>query len=69
MTCVNFIGYDIYDHTQLPARWSIKLSHTAFQQHIFPVLDHLAPMCIFLLHFSQAHKRIYKQTEGFMKDA
>lgn len=58
-TCVNSIRYDVYDHTRVPARWSIKLSHT------WPLSSILSSP--WPLHFSSLLKHIYKHTEGFMK--
>lgn len=54
---------------QPPARWSIKLLYIQpFSGTFLPVFGHLAHMYVLLLLFTQARKRIYKQTEGFMKD-
>lgn len=58
-TCVSFIRYDVYDRTRVPARWSIKLSHTWPFSSIFS-----SP---WPLHSSSLLKHIYKHTEGFMK--
>lgn len=41
-TCVNFIGYDIYDRTQLAAHWSIKPSHTSAAAFSFGLLKHIS---------------------------